>query len=131
MNYFKHAIIDQKTADVFYNEVKLPIFILNIVQYTLLGLGSLFVTVTIVKVFYGAFFSLILTTSFISFTRNIFDFTNSYGACLYGLYLNGFFQTALLIFGSGLEISLLFERSLYFSPSSFKNMKIVVKSKKI
>lgn len=55
INYFKHALIDQKTADIFYNEVKLPIFILNIVQYTLLGLGSLFVTVTIVKVFYNKY----------------------------------------------------------------------------
>ena len=81
-------------------------------------------------VLYGAFFSLVLTTSFTSFTRNIFDFTNSYGACLYGLYSSGFFHAALVIFGSGLEILLLFERSLYFSPSSFKNMKIIIKSKK-
>ena len=68
-------------------------------------------------VLYGAFFSIILTTSFISYTRNIFDFTNSYGACLYGLYSTGFFYGALLIFGSGLEILLLLH------PGKIINMK--------
>ena len=77
----------------------------------------------------GACLSLVLMTSFITSTRNIFEFTNSYGAGLYGLLSCGFLQATFLIFGSILEVLLLVERSFYFLPASFRSIKIVFKSK--
>ena len=107
---------------------------LNIITYHILVkvpfLNSEFYSYMKLYVLNATFLSLLLMTTFIVSTHNIFEFTNSYGAEFYTLYLYGFFQSILLIFGSGLEFLLLIERSLYFSPTSFKNIKIIFKSNK-
>ena len=107
---------------------------LNIITYRILirapFLNSQFYSYMKLYVLNGAVLSLVLMTSFIYSTRGIFEFTNSYGASLYGLYSSGFFQATLLIFSSGLEILLVLERLFYFLPASFKSVQIIFKSKK-
>ena len=121
---------------IFYTITPLSLisFGLNILAYRILVkapfLNSEFYAYMKYYVLYGAVLSSLLTTSFICTTHNIFEFTNSNGAIIYGLYVYWFFQAILLIFGSGLEILLLIERSLYFLPASFKSVKNIIKTKK-
>ena len=107
---------------------------LNIITYRVLNkatfLNSKFYGYMKINVLNGVFLSLILITSFISSTRNNFEFTNSYASSFYALYVYGFLLSTFLIIGSGLEFLLLIERSLYFSPTSFKKIKTIIESKK-
>ena len=67
----------------------------------------------------------ILTTTFIPFTKSVFQLTNTYQAIFYGC----FFYTALLsIFylnSSFIEICIIIERLLYFLPAKYKRIKVI------
>ena len=76
-------------------------------------------------VFNGIFQSLISMTTFIINTHNFFEFTNTYEALFYGIYIYFSLFSSSLLFGSCLEILMVIERSLYFLPAKFKKIKII------
>ena len=73
----------------------------------------------------GIFQSLILMTTFIINTHNFFEFTNTYEALFYGIYIYFCLFSSSLLFGSCLETLMVIERSLYFLPAKFKKIKII------
>ena len=107
---------------------------LNIITFRILTklsfLRSQFYSYMKFYILNSALLSLLLMTVVVSSTRNIYQFTNSYAACFYGLYIFMFLKTNFIMIGSGFEISLLIERSFYFSPNFFKSIKVLTKSKK-
>ena len=118
-------------VDILYFYVSTPIslvsFCLNITSFYVLNkkpfLKSKFFTYMRLYVLSNTFLSLLLTTTFIMGTHNIFEFTNSYECIFYGTYIFACFQSALLLFSSLLEILMIIERSLYFLPVRFKTIK--------
>ena len=66
--------------------------------------------------------SLVITTSFFCFTKNVFEFTNSYAANFYYCYIYTPLLSTFYINNSLLEILIVVERCLYFMPSRLKKL---------
>ena len=73
----------------------------------------------------NAIISLVLTFTFTSQTFTIFDFTNSYGAMLYGGYIQLTLILSFYYSVSLTEIFILFERIKFFLPARFKSYTIL------
>ena len=68
--------------------------------------------------------SLIIMTSFIGLTNNIFEFTNSFAANLYFCYIYTPLLSTFYMTNSLLEICIVFERCVYFMPSRYNKLKL-------
>ena len=67
----------------------------------------------------------ILTTTFIPFTKSVFQLTNTYQAIFYGCF---FYTPSLSTFylnSSIIEICIIIERLLYFLPAKYKRIKVI------
>lgn len=69
--------------------------------------------------------SLVITTSFVGLTKNIFEFTNSYAASFYFCYIYTPLLSTFYMTNSLLEICIVYERCVYFMPSKYNKLKLI------
>ena len=69
--------------------------------------------------------SLIIATSFIGLTKNVFEFTNSYAANFYFCFIYTPLLSTFYLNNSLLEIFIVVERCLYFMPSRCNKLKLI------
>ena len=73
----------------------------------------------------GILQSVIIMTTFTMNTHSFFEFTNTYEALFYGIYIYFCVISGSLLFSSFLEILMVIERLFYFLPTRFKCFKYI------